>query len=330
MEVIPRGPLGGRGVEVTWIGLGCGPLGNLFTELSDDDATATVAAAWDAGIRYFDTAPLYGHGLSERRLGRALQAYPRDEFVVSSKVGRLLRADPEYDPGIFRIERGLAPHFSYSRDGVLRSIEESLERLGLDRLDVVLVHDPDDHEQDALEGAFPALVELRDQGVVRAIGAGMNQHEMLGRFVARVDLDCVLLAGRYTLLDRSGEQLLAACAARGVGVILGGVFNSGVLANPDAHATFDYEPASADVMQCTAALRAVCERHDVPLPAAALQFALAHRAVSTVVVGAREPNEIRADVTWAHSPLPPALRTELDAVASARCSSPVVTPPSKP
>ncbi len=314
MAVIPTAPLGARDVEVTRLGLGCAPLGNLFTALTDEDAAATVAAAWDAGIRYFDTAPLYGHGLSEQRLGRALQAYPRDEYVVSSKVGRLLRPDPDFDPGVFRVARGLAPRFDYSRDGVLRSIEESLERLGLDRLDVVLVHDPDDHEQDALRGAFPALLELRDQGVVRAIGAGMNQHEMLCRFVAQVDLDCVLLAGRYTLLDRSGERLLEACAARGVGVILGGVFNSGVLASVDALPTFDYKPASTDVMTRVAALRELCDRHGVALPAAALQFALAHPAVTTVIVGARSSEEITADVAWVRTPLPPALRAELDAV----------------
>lgn len=312
--MIPTAPLGPRGVEVTRVGLGCAPLGNLFTALSNDDATATIGAAWDAGIRFFDTAPLYGHGLSELRLGRGLQAYPRDAFVVSSKVGRVLRADTDFDPGIFRIPRGLAPQFDYSRDGVLRSIEESLGRLGLDRLDVVLVHDPDDHEREALDGAFPALLELRDQGVVRAVGAGMNQSEMLDRFVTQVDLDCVLLAGRYTLLDRRGAALLDACAARGVGVILGGVFNSGILANPAADATFDYEPASAATIERATALHRVCERHGVPLPAAALAFALRHRAVSAVVVGARDSGEIRDDVAWAQARVPTALWDELDAL----------------
>lgn len=315
MAVIAAAPLGTRGVTVTRIGLGCGPLGNLFTAMSDGNATATVAAAWDAGIRYFDTAPLYGHGLSERRLGRALQTLPRDEFVVSSKVGRLLRADPDYDPGIFRIDRGLAPQFDYSRDGVLRSVEETLDRLGLDRIDIALVHDPDDHERAALDGAFPALVELRDQGVVRGIGAGMNQHEMLSRFIAHVDLDCVLLAGRYTLLDRSGEKLLDACVARGVGVILGGVFNSGVLASVDAPPTFDYEPASTAIVERARAMRAACARHGVALPAVAIRFASDHPAVNTVVVGARTPDEIRADVTGAQTPLPPGLQVELDAIA---------------
>jgi D-threo-aldose 1-dehydrogenase len=312
--MLPTAPLGRRGVEVTRVGLGGAPLGNLFAELADTDARATVVAAWDAGIRCFDTAPLYGHGLSERRVGAVLREYPRDAYVLSSKVGRVLDPDPDFDPGIFQVPRGLAPRFDYSHDGVLRSIEESLDRLGLDRLDVVLVHDPDDHEEEALAGAFPTLVELRDQGVVRAVGAGMNQHEMLGRFVARVDLDCVLLAGRYSLLDRSGEPLLDECAARGVGVLLGGVFNSGVLATDPARATFDYAPASTEILDRTARLREACGHHGVPLPAAALDFALAHPAVSAVVVGAREPGEIRADVEWAQLPVPPTLRAELDAV----------------
>ena len=312
---LPTAPLGGRGVTVTRVGLGGAPLGNLFRELPDEDAAATVAAAWDSGIRCFDTAPLYGHGLSERRLGAALRSYPRDAFVLSSKVGRLLHPDPDFDPGIFRVPRGLEPRFDYSRDGVLRSIDASLERLGLDRLDVVFVHDPDDHEADALAGAFPALVELRDQGVVRAIGAGMNQHEMLGRFAAQVDLDCVLLAGRYSLLDRSGAPFLDECAARGVGVLLGGVFNSGVLASDVDDATFDYAPASPEILDRTARLREACGHHGVPLPAAAIDFALGHAAVSAVVIGAREPGEIRADVEWAQLPVPAALRAELDAIA---------------
>ncbi len=311
--MIPTSPLGGRGVEVTRIGLGSAPLGNLFQPVDDDQAIATIAAAWNAGIRFFDTAPLYGHGLAESRLGEGLRGYRRDAFVVSSKVGRLLRPDPNCDPGIFRVPRGLAPQFDYSRDGVLRSVEESLHRLGLDRLDVMLVHDPDDHEREALEGAFPALLELRDQGVVRAIGSGMNQSEMLARFVDRIELDCVLLAGRYTLLDRSGAELLDTCAARGVGVILGGVFNSGILARVDADATFDYERASGAARERADALRRACERHAVALPAAALDFALRNPAVSAVVVGARTPDEIRDDVAWAQASIPQSLRDELDA-----------------
>lgn len=309
--VIETAPLGTRGVEVTRVGLGCAPLGNLFAAMTDANAGETVVAAWDTGIRYFDTAPLYGHGLSERRLGATLRAYPRDEFVVSSKVGRLLRPDADLDPGIFQVPRGLAPQFDYSADGVRRSIEESLDRLGLDRIDIALVHDPDDHEQEALDGAFPALSAMRDEGVVRAIGAGMNQSEMLGRFVDRVDLDCVLLAGRYTLLDRSGETLVQHCADRGVGVIVGGLFNSGILAGADRAPTFDYEPADRVIIQRADALRAVCTRFDVALPAAALQFALDHPGVSAVVVGASTAAEIRADVDWASVPVPSELWAEL-------------------
>jgi len=306
-------PLGRRGVSVTRLGLGTAPFGNMFTELTESDADATVAEAWDAGVRLFDTAPFYGHGLAEQRLGRALGARTRDEFVLSSKVGRVLEPG-DVDPGIFRVPRGLAPRFDYSRDGVLRSIDASLGRLGVDRLDVVLVHDPDDHEPEALAGAFPTLVALRDEGVVRAIGAGMNQHAMLGRFVAQVDLDCVLLAGRYTLLDRSGAAFLDECAARGVGVLLGGVFNSGVLAGDESRATFDYEPAPAAVVERTGRLRAACDRHGVALPAAALDFALRHPAVSAVVVGARNRAEMAADATWARAPVPDDLRSELDAL----------------
>jgi D-threo-aldose 1-dehydrogenase len=315
VAVIETSPLGSRGVEVTRIGLGTAPLGNLFQPVDDDEAIGTVTTAWDAGIRFFDTAPLYGHGLAESRLGEGLRGYPRDAYVVSSKVGRLLRPDSDCDPGVFRVPRGIAPRFDYSRDGVLRSVEESLDRLGLDRLDVVLVHDPDDHEREALDGAFPALIELRDQGVVRAIGSGMNQSEMLARFVDRIDLDCVLLAGRYTLLDRGGAELIDTCAERGIGVILGGVFNSGVLASVDADATFDYEPASSSLRERATELRQACERNAVPLPAAALDFALRNPAVSAIVVGARSADEIRDDVTWAQAGIPQSLRDELDAAA---------------
>jgi D-threo-aldose 1-dehydrogenase len=303
-------PLGPRGLQVTTIGLGCAPLGNLFSTVADDTAAATVDAAWDGGVRLFDTAPLYGLGLAERRLGAALRHRPRDEYVVSTKVGRLLRSDPGADPGIFRVPAGTVADFDYSRDAVLRSIEASLDRLGLDRLDVVHVHDPDDQESDALDSAFPTLLELRDQGVIRAVGCGMNQAAMLERFVARVDLDCVLLAGRWTLLDRSGAALLDTCATRGVGVLVGGAFNSGALVDAtDPH--YDYAPASSAIVDRVATLRAICDRHGVPLPAAALAFAGSHPAASSVVVGARSPDEVRADLAWAAIALPDALRNEL-------------------
>lgn len=313
-EIIARVAVSGA-VEVTRLGLGCAPLGNLYTAISDADARATVDAAWDAGVRLFDAAPLYGHGLSERRLGAALAGRPRDEFVVSTKVGRLLRPASGPVDTIFVVPTDVEPVWDFSRDGVLRSIEESLERLGLDRLDIVYVHDPDDHEADALDHAIPTLCALRDEGVIGAVGVGMNQWEMPLRFVERTDLDVVLLAGRWTLLDRSaGEQFLPACVERGVAVVAGGVFNSGVLAAAaPADGTFDYAPASEGVVAEVGRLRDVCAAHGVELPAAALQFVLRSAGITAVVVGARSAAEITADVAWAASVLPPELWTALDA-----------------
>jgi D-threo-aldose 1-dehydrogenase len=297
--------LGRRGPVVTGLGLGTAPIGNMFTAVTDDDAQATVDAAWDGGIRYFDTAPLYGHGQSELRLGRALRDRPRDQYVLATKVGRVL--EPAGTSGraetIFRDVGDLEPHFDYSRDAVLRSLDESLQRLGTDHVDVALVHDPDLHEHDAIAQAFPALLELREQGVVKAVGAGMNQSEMLERFVAQVDLDCVLVAGRYTLLDDSGANLLGQCAAQGVGVVIGGVFNTGVLIDPDVHATYDYAPAAAPVIARARRLRDACSAHGVALGAAALQFALRHPAVTTVLVGARTGAEVDHALEFAAAPI---------------------------
>jgi D-threo-aldose 1-dehydrogenase len=304
--------LGGRGPEVTGLGLGTAPIGNMFTVVGDEDASATVDAAWDGGIRYFDTAPLYGHGTSERRLGRALRARPRDEYVLATKVGRVLDpAGAGRAPTIFTDVGNLEPRFDYSRDAVLRSLEESLVRLGVDRIDVALVHDPDLHEEDAMTQAFPTLVQLRDEGVVQAIGAGMNQHEMLERFVDRVDLDCVLLAGRYSLLDRGGAGLLAACETRGVGVVVGGVFNTGILVDPDVHRTYDYAPAAPGVIARARRLRDACAGHGVPLGAAALQFAMRHPAVTTVLVGARSAAEVALDLAFAGTPIADAVLDDI-------------------
>jgi D-threo-aldose 1-dehydrogenase len=277
------------------LGLGCAPLGGLYSPVSDDDARATIDRAWELGVQIFDTAPLYGSGLSERRVGAALRARPRDELVLSTKVGRLIR-DGE-------------PVFDFSHDGALRSLEESLERLGLDRVDVVLIHDPDEHYDEAVAGAYPAVARLREEGVVDAIGVGMNQWELPARFVRETDIDCVLLAGRYTLLDRSGEQeLLPLCLERGVDVIAAGVFNSGVLAG-GSH--YDYGPAPAEVLERVQQLRTVCERHGVPLEAAAVQFPLLHPAVRTVLVGCRSAAEVEEDLRLASLELPDELWDEL-------------------
>lgn len=304
--------LGRTGVGVTRVGLGCAPIGNLFSAVSDVDAAATVDAAWQAGVRFFDTAPLYGHGLSELRLGRALANHDRDSYTLATKVGRLLRPPAgEMPPTIFVGAPPVVPVPAFSRDDVLRSIEESLGRLSVDRLDIVHVHDPDDHEGEAMDGAFPALIQLRDEGVIGAVGCGMNQTEMLERFVERVDLDCVLVAGRYTLLDRRADRLLQRCVERGVGVIVGGIYNSGLLIDPDINQTYDYAPAQEPVIQRARAMRRACARHGVGLSAAAIQFVLGHPAVSAIVIGARSAAEIRTDIDDTQLVIPEVLWGEL-------------------
>jgi D-threo-aldose 1-dehydrogenase len=308
-------PLGGSGLRVSRMGLGTAPLGNLFTEVRESDADATIDAALGAGVTFVDTAPHYGLGVAERRLGRRLARIPRDRFVLSTKVGRLVRpleagemADPEGFTATPRAKRV----WDFSRDGVRRSLEESLDRLGLDRIDVALVHDPDNHEREAAEHALPALAELRDQGVVRAIGAGMNQAEMLTRFVRELDLDLVLMAGRYSLLDQGAlAELLPACVERGVAVVIGGVFNSGLLADPRPGATFDYAPAPPELVERAGRLQAVCARHGVPLRAAALAFPFGHPAVASVLVGARTAAEVQDAVVMLGRPVPAELWAEL-------------------
>ena len=259
-------------IELGRLALGTAPIGGLYESVEDETARAVVDQAWKLGLRYFDTAPRYGAGLAERRLGAGLRGRPREEFVVSTKVGRLLR------PG--RSEWGGAPelvdYFDFSQAATLRSLEESLGRLGLDRVDIVFVHDPDDHFDEALAGSFRALRRLRDEGVVRAIGVGANQPEVLCRFAREADPDCFLVAGRFTALDRTAEaELLPLCEEKGITVIAGGVFNSGVIVGGT---TFDYETAAPDVVARVARLREACDRHDVPLPAAAVQFPLRHPA----------------------------------------------------
>ena len=237
-------PLGARGLEVTRLGLGTAPIGGLYEAVSDDHAAATVAASIAAGIRFFDTAPLYGHGLAESRLGRALEAIPRDQIVVATKVGRLLREVSFTDA--IRFYYGTPDVnliFDFSEQGVLRSIAESLDRLGLDRIDVLHIHDPDEHHDEALKGAFRALERLRDEGVIGAIGAGMNQSALLTQFAGEADFDCFLLAGRYTLLDHEAlGALLPHCADRKISIIAAGVYNSGLLADPKPGAPFNYAP----------------------------------------------------------------------------------------
>jgi D-threo-aldose 1-dehydrogenase len=256
-------------------------------------------------MRFFDTAPYYGSGLAERHLGAALRGRPRNEFVVSTKVGRLLRPGSSFWAGAPALEA----YFDFSYDAALRSLEESLERLGLERVDIALVHDPDDHPDEALLGAFRALSRLREEGVVRAIGFGMNQVELLCRFAREADPDCFLVAGRWTVLDRSaGDELLPLCAERGIDVIAGGVFNSGVLAGGN---TFDYADAPEEILVRVHELREACARHGVPLMAAAIQFPARRPPVSTVLVGCSSAREVDEDADLAGLDLPASLWDEL-------------------
>jgi D-threo-aldose 1-dehydrogenase len=274
-----------------------------------------VEAAWAAGIRYFDTAPLYGFGLSEQRLGAVLSGKPRDEFVISTKVGRLIRAGGPPEPGqAWKGTPPLNPVFDFSYDATMRSVEESLNRLGLDRIDVLLIHDPDEHYAEAMSGAYRALDRLRSDGTVRAIGAGMNQSEMLARFAREAPFDCFLLAGRYTLLDRSGaRELLPLCAERGIGIIAGGVFNSGILAETGATLHYNYENAPADVVARAEEIKATCRRYGVDVKAAGLQFPLRHPAVKTVLTGCRSVAEVEENVRVFQARVPDELWRELDA-----------------
>jgi D-threo-aldose 1-dehydrogenase len=310
-----RVSLGNASLRVSRLGLGSAFLGNLFVAVTDDEAHQVVETAWDAGIRFFDTAPLYGHGLAETRLGAVLRTKPRDEFVLATKVGRLLRADAPPEPGQSYVDvPPVNPVFDFSYDGVMRSVEESLERLGLDRIDVLHIHDPDDHFEEALAGAYVALDRLRTEGSIGAVGAGMNQWEMPVRFARAADFDCFLLAGRYTLLDRSGaRELLPLCAERGIAIIAGGVFNSGILADPRPGGTFNYQSAPPDVVARAQALAATCKRHGVELKAAAIQFPLRHPAVPTVLTGCRSVAELEENVRLFQASVPDDLWKELDA-----------------
>ncbi|WUR78584.1 aldo/keto reductase [Streptomyces phaeochromogenes] len=307
--------LGRSNVEITALALGAAGIGNLFTEVPDQQAYETVGAAWDAGVRYFDTAPHYGIGLSERRLGAALSERPRSAYTISTKVGR--RLEPS-DAGGDDLANGFAvpaTHrrvWDFSADGVRRSLEASLSRLGLDRVDVVYLHDPDDHAEQAFREGYPALEKLRAEGVVGAIGAGMNQAELLTRFILDTDVDVVLCAGRYTLLDQGAlTDLLPAAQERGTSVVIGGAFNSGLLADPRPGATYNYTAAPPEMLERALALNAMADQHGTTLRAAALAFCAAHPAVAGVLVGAKSPHEVRDCAEQFATPVPAAFWQEV-------------------
>ena len=309
--------LGRSSVCVTELSFGAAGIGNLYAPVSDATAAAAVEAAWEAEIRCFDTAPHYGLGQSEQRLGAALREYPREAYVVSTKVGRIL--EPVQHPDGDDLANGFAVpasrrrRWAFTAAGVERSLAESLRRLGLDRIDIVYLHDPDEHAEQALRGAYPALEKLRAQGVIGAIGIGMNQAAIPARFVRETDIDVVLLAGRYTLLDQSGlDDLLPAAEARGVSVVIGGVFNSGILADPHRGA-YDYGAVPEDVLTRAVRMQVLCQKHRISLRSAALQFPFGHSAVSSVLIGARSADEVRDAVEQAKQPIPLKLWHELRA-----------------
>jgi D-threo-aldose 1-dehydrogenase len=327
-RIADRSTLGKSTVSVTALSLGTAPLGNLFTAVTDHEATAVVATALAAGIGYIDTAPHYGVGLAEERLGRALASTHRPAPTtisptsapvpfptISTKVGRRLRP---LEPGETPDPQGFVDTpprtrvWDFSRAGIRASVESSLARLGLDRIDIALLHDPDEHEREVYESAYAALDELRSQGLLGAIGAGMNQSAMLTRFVRDFDLDVVLCAGRYTLLDQSAlRDLLPECERRNTSVVIGGVYNSGLLADPKPGARFNYEPAGTALLEKALALKKICDDFNVPLRAAAVRFPIRHPAVASILVGCRSVAEVRDNAAMFEWQIPDALWSAL-------------------
>ncbi len=321
-------PVGRTALRVTRLGFGGAPIGGLHRAVDEVDAVEVVRHAWKLGIRYFDVAPLYGYGNAERRMGQVLARQARDTFALSTKVGRLLYpidaipAGAEIDrqtfagrdDGFYHETPPVKVVFDYSYDGVMRSVDASLGRLGLDRIDILLIHDPDDHWEAAITGAYPAVHRLRGEGVVRAIGAGMNQAGMLARFAREGDFDLFLLAGRYTLLDQSAlGELLPLCEEKRISIVIGGVMNSGILADPRPGAYFNYVPADRALIDRADRLRQVCERHGVPLKAAAVQFVLAQPAVASIVAGVRRVEHLDEYPALMRFPIPAELWDELRA-----------------
>jgi len=321
--------LGKSGVAVTVLGCGGGPLGDMYALLDDADAIQTVEAAYDGGVRLFDTSPLYGHGLSEHRFGTALRRKPRASFVLSTKVGRYLtppKAGQPIERGLFKGGLDFNYVYDYTREGTLRAIDQSMARLGLSRIDCLIIHDCDvwthgsreayrEKFKEAMNGAYRVLDELRAQKVIRAIGVGVNEVDVCMDFAKAGDFDFFLLAGRYTLLEQGAlDDFLPLCRERDIGILLGGPYNSGILATGAIEgAKYNYTPAPPDIMDKVRRIEAVCARFSVPIAAAALQFPLGHPAVSSMIPGAVSPAEVRRNIELMATPIPPALWAELKA-----------------
>jgi D-threo-aldose 1-dehydrogenase len=318
---------GKTGLQVGCLGLGCTSLGGLYQEITDEEATQTVHRSLERGCNLFDTAPFYGSGKSEIRLGEALASVPRDRFILATKVGRVLEPATDSDRGkpIFVNPLPYRPVFDFGYDAVMRSFEESLKRLNVDRIDILHLHDPDDHYQQALDEAFPALAALRSQGAIGAISAGMKQWQMLARFAQAADFDCFLLAGRYTLLDQSAmDEFFPICQRRAIGIILGGTYNSGILATGAIPgAKYEYADAPAAILERVQRMEAICAIHGVSLKAAALQFPLAHPAVATIVPGAAHPSQVDENIDLLNQPIPTDLWAALKSEGLLRADAPV-------
>jgi D-threo-aldose 1-dehydrogenase len=328
------------GVELSFteLGFGTAPLGNLYRPMTEKDARATLDAAWDAGCRYYDTAPLYGLGLAETRLNGFLRAKPRDSYLISTKIGRLLELCAPEDrsrQGAFFETPSRRERFDYSYDGVMRSLEFSLERLGLDHIDVVYAHDVDVYThgtkalsdayiKEFMEGGYKALIKLRDSGAIKAIGAGINEWEVAETLARAGDFDVFLLAGRYTLLEQEALQsFLPYCIEKNIGVTIGGPFNSGILATGPKHGAFyNYAPASPEVLDKVGKIQAICKAHGVLLPEAALRFPLSHPAIVSVIPGGQKPGEVRRNAVMISKKIPAALWRELKKAGLMRADAP--------
>lgn len=330
---------GKGGLTFTEMGMGTAPLGNLYHAISDDDAHAALEAAWDGGVRMFDTAPLYGFGLAETRLNRFLRDKPREEYLLSTKVGRLLRPCPAEERtgiGKFFDVPSRAEVYDYTYDGILRSLDASFERLGVNRIDMLLVHDIDlfNHGSwpvlegklaEFMHGGYRALLRLREEGVIAGFGAGVNEWQVCRWLLERGDFDLFLLAGRYTLLEQESlDGFMNPAAERGVGVVIGGPYNSGILATGAREgAYFNYDPAPPAIMERVARIESICARHDVRLVDAAFQFPLRHPAVVSVVPGGKNVDEVRANLRAAAAVIPDALWADLRAEGLIAADAPV-------